>query len=426
MSGQILGGNFDIHGGGSDLKFPHHDNEIAQSEAYFDTHQWVNYWMHAGHLHVKGRKMSKSLKNFTTIRAALKAHSARQLRLMFLLAKWDSQINFDENSLKEIEEREKQIKFFFNDAKVALRDRKAPSAETQKWDEKDTQVKDTLLKAKSEVHLALCDNLNWKLAMKKISDLITTGQKYLRSPTFKPLLLRQIQLYVTKMLKIFGLVPSDSVGLRVNGDGATNADGGAASASGNAKEDVIRPYLDAFVEFRNKIRQELKNAGKDAGVDKRVLFKLCDELRDSVLPAIGVRLADKGATSSIWSIDDPKELLEEVQARKREEKAKQVKKLQASIKKKLEEIKQIQDHQIKPEDYFASLHDKKSSFTKIGADGIPTHVKGEPVSKKASKTYAKLLRKYRTNYTKVQSKVAKNPKLVDTLTAEIHRLKAQL
>ena len=61
----------DIHAGGSDLKFPHHDNELAQSEAYYGHHQWVNYFFHAGHLHIKGLKMSKSLKNFITIRQAL-------------------------------------------------------------------------------------------------------------------------------------------------------------------------------------------------------------------------------------------------------------------------------------------------------------------------------------------------------------------
>ena len=66
-------------------QFPHHDNELAQSEAYHGCQQWVNYFWHFGHLHIKGLKMSKSLKNFTTIREALAHHSARQLRLMFLL-----------------------------------------------------------------------------------------------------------------------------------------------------------------------------------------------------------------------------------------------------------------------------------------------------------------------------------------------------
>ena len=79
----------DIHSGGEDLCFPHHDNEIAQAEAYFDNKQWVNYFLHSGHLHIEGLKMSKSLKNFITIRQALEKASPRQLRLMFL-----SQVNF--------------------------------------------------------------------------------------------------------------------------------------------------------------------------------------------------------------------------------------------------------------------------------------------------------------------------------------------
>ena len=58
----------DIHSGGCDLKFPHHDNEIAQSEAYYDCDNWINNFWHTGHLHIAGKKMSKSLKNFTTIK----------------------------------------------------------------------------------------------------------------------------------------------------------------------------------------------------------------------------------------------------------------------------------------------------------------------------------------------------------------------
>jgi len=58
----------DIHSGGIDLKFPHHDNELAQAEAYYDCNQWIKYFWHTGHLHIKGKKMSKSLKNFTTIK----------------------------------------------------------------------------------------------------------------------------------------------------------------------------------------------------------------------------------------------------------------------------------------------------------------------------------------------------------------------
>ena len=73
IASDILGPNLDVHAGGVDLKFPHHDNELAQSESYFGHGQWVNYFFHAGHLSIKGLKMSKSLKNFITIRQALES-----------------------------------------------------------------------------------------------------------------------------------------------------------------------------------------------------------------------------------------------------------------------------------------------------------------------------------------------------------------
>jgi cysteinyl-tRNA synthetase len=67
----------DIHSGGIDLRFPHHDNEIAQSEAYYNCDSWVKYFLHSGHLHILGRKMAKSLKNFITISEILTKFNAR-------------------------------------------------------------------------------------------------------------------------------------------------------------------------------------------------------------------------------------------------------------------------------------------------------------------------------------------------------------
>jgi cysteinyl-tRNA synthetase len=67
----------DIHSGGVDLKFPHHDNEIAQSEAYYNCDNWINHFWHAGHLHIEGKKMSKSLKNFISIQHILGEYNHR-------------------------------------------------------------------------------------------------------------------------------------------------------------------------------------------------------------------------------------------------------------------------------------------------------------------------------------------------------------
>lgn len=95
MASDVLGAKMDIHSGGIDLAFPHHDNELAQSEAFYcehgkGEHTWVNYFLHMGHLSISGSKMSKSLKNFQTIQDALAtAYSARNMRIVFLMGKWN-------------------------------------------------------------------------------------------------------------------------------------------------------------------------------------------------------------------------------------------------------------------------------------------------------------------------------------------------
>jgi cysteinyl-tRNA synthetase len=75
----------DIHTGGVDLRFPHHDNELAQSEAFYECDNWINNFWHTGHLHIQGKKMSKSLKNFITIKQILEQFNQRQIRFLFLI-----------------------------------------------------------------------------------------------------------------------------------------------------------------------------------------------------------------------------------------------------------------------------------------------------------------------------------------------------
>lgn len=98
----------DIHSGGVDLRFPHHDNEIAQSEAYYECDNWINYFLHTGHLHIEGLKMSKSLKNFITINHILSEYNARQVRMLFLLHNWDTKMNYStEKSMPEAVAKER-------------------------------------------------------------------------------------------------------------------------------------------------------------------------------------------------------------------------------------------------------------------------------------------------------------------------------
>ncbi|WP_296284565.1 cysteine--tRNA ligase [uncultured Acinetobacter sp.] len=100
MSTCCLGNHFDIHGGGSDLMFPHHENEIAQSEASTDE-QYVNYWMHVGFINVDGEKMSKSLGNFFTIRDVMEKFHPEVIRYFIVSSHYRSPVNFSDFALKE-------------------------------------------------------------------------------------------------------------------------------------------------------------------------------------------------------------------------------------------------------------------------------------------------------------------------------------
>jgi len=115
MSRKLLGDTFDIHGGGIDLVFPHHENEIAQAEAS-NNQKLANYWMHNGYLNIEGEKMSKSLNNFFTTRDVLKKYDAEAIRFFFLSKHYRSPIDFNENIIIESSQA---VKNFYNTIKNA-------------------------------------------------------------------------------------------------------------------------------------------------------------------------------------------------------------------------------------------------------------------------------------------------------------------
>ena len=100
MSSQLLGEHFDIHGGGEDLQFPHHENEIAQSEGA-NGRKFVNYWMHNGFVRVDEQKMSKSLGNFFTVREILAKYDAEVVRFFILRAHYRSPLNYSDVHLDD-------------------------------------------------------------------------------------------------------------------------------------------------------------------------------------------------------------------------------------------------------------------------------------------------------------------------------------
>ncbi len=105
MTYEVFGPQYDMHGGANELIFPHHTNEIAQAEAAFGKIPFVKYWLHSGVFSIKGEKMSKSLKNFVTIREALKTHSAEALRLLYSSTHYRKDMDYSDETIQEAEKR---------------------------------------------------------------------------------------------------------------------------------------------------------------------------------------------------------------------------------------------------------------------------------------------------------------------------------
>jgi cysteinyl-tRNA synthetase len=152
MASETLGRTFDIHGGGPDLVFPHHENEIAQSEGAYDQ-PFARLWMHSGALRVGDEKMSKSLGNFLTIRAALAEHDAEVLRFFLVRSHYRSQIAFTESLIDD-------AKAGLTRLYTALRGLDVPDAEVD-WNETHAQ----------RFAAAMDDDLNTALAVSVLFEL---------------------------------------------------------------------------------------------------------------------------------------------------------------------------------------------------------------------------------------------------------------
>merc|ERR1719474_2239988 len=293
MASAILGESMDIHSGGYDLKFPHHDNEICQSEAYFDNNCWTRYFLHSGHLTIAGCKMSKSLKNFITIQDALKQVTARQLRLAFLLHSWKDTLDYSPNTMELAKSYEKTVNEFFLTVKHYMRS--SPSngvAAFTKWSNDELELNNKLEAAKTNVHKALCDNIDTRSVLECIKELVSQSNAYIEKKaannSINKQLLRNIAAYITSIFKVFGLIAQDeSIGFP------------AAGSSGEADlETLVMPYLNSMATFRDNVRKSARE------LKATEILKECDDLRDNVLPNLGVRLEDKENEPTVIKLVD--------------------------------------------------------------------------------------------------------------------------
>lgn len=335
IASDIVGPYMDIHAGGIDLKFPHHDNELAQSEAYCGHHQWVSYFLHAGHLHIKGLKMGKSLKNFVTIRQALAEQTlpdgstsqttARQLRLMFLLQAWDRPMDYSDQEVDNAKSKERRFRSFFGNVKAYLR--QDWLRDSIGWTEVDRLLHEKLSNVQTKVHEALCTNFNTKDALNELDSLVVEINRAFDTAKPAHLLIEKAAIYITKILRVFGVVEgTDLIGFP------------SAKSSGGDTESVIRPFVDTLLEFREKIR-----AASRAKAEPSEYLAACDILRDTALVDLGIRLEDgtDGKTGG-WKMEDPVVLRRELAEKHARDAENKRKKLQRTIEGKERDLQKMQ------------------------------------------------------------------------------------
>ncbi|KAL6747424.1 tRNA synthetases class I (C) catalytic domain-containing protein [Haematococcus lacustris] len=477
MASAVLGMRMDIHSGGEDLRFPHHDNELAQAEAHYHHQgckQWVNYFLHSGHLEIEGLKMSKSLKNFVTIREALQSFSARQLRLMFAMQPWNKPMVYGEQARGEMKARESQIKNFFQNIEVAMRSAEAHPGMATRWQAPELELSRRLQAVQEAVHTALCDNINTAAAMDALSDLIKAVNIYLAklqegAQLPQPLLLGRCSAYVTRILSVFGIVPSAQ-----DRPGLTEA-GVAGAGSSLSQSRAAAAVLDALAGFRDQVRSLAKAKGDAAAFlaaaaaaqasslpslrampeanpgslastllntyaaftsevhDQsraqpdglsQMLLASCDRLRDTTLVDLGVRLEDKPDGKAVWKLDDPAAMRAELAERAAQVADAARKKLEGALERKTKELEKMHGLLALPSVEVA-LADKYSKFD--AGTGEPSHDKdGNELDGKAKDKARKEFEKAKKVREPLVKKLAEEPTFLENLQSEILTLQAQL
>ena len=385
MASEVLGERLDIHAGGCDLKFPHHDNELAQAEAFYGTQQWVNYFMHAGHLHIRGLKMSKSLKNFVTIQQALEEHSPRQLRLMFLLQKWDKPMLYSDQAVSDARNKEALFKNFFGAVKALLRG--DWFRQRQPWRPQDRALSDLLLQTEERVHTALCENVDTPEVMAALCDLVTESNKYLAAESPLALLMRRVAGYVTKILGIFGVVGPDELGFQ-----------GGSAAGGQSAEALISPFVGALVQFRDDVR------GVARAEKSQATLGLCDSVRDGSLVDLGIRVEDRANAASLWKMDDPATLRREIEEKRAAQQEAERKKNANKLDKLKKDLVKWKAAAVCPTDFFRTPA-FAGKFSELNEEGFPAkNAEGEALSKSQVKSATKDLDRHTKAHKQLQEK----------------------
>lgn len=248
---EYLGTRYDIHGGGLDLIFPHHEAEIAQMESISGEKPMVNYWMHTGFLNVKGEKMSKSLGNFITIKDLLKEYQPEVFRFFVLSTHYRSPIDFSKSALEQSKNSIERIHKLLETIDHLI------GSEIPESDDKDDDYYNKLMVVKNNILDAMDNDFNTPDALSIIFNFIREINRGIENNHISKLILREIKNFFAEIGNIFGLNFS----------------------SETCTDDRTEDLFEVIVEVREKLRE-------------RKEWELSDLIR-SKLKDLNINLEDK-------------------------------------------------------------------------------------------------------------------------------------
>ncbi|KDO29065.1 cysteinyl-tRNA synthetase [Saprolegnia parasitica CBS 223.65] len=381
MTHHVLGGSIDVHSGGIDLCFPHHNNEVAQCDGYHHNsagHTWCKHFIHFGHLYIKGLKMSKSLKNFISIQDFLSApgSSSDAFRLFCLQYKYNTNVHFSEDRMRDANVLLQRFTSFFQ-AVVGLTKASTPH---RRLETPDDVLLTALAEAKVEVDRALRNDFDTPAVLMQLTQLISLVHREVQARKISIEVVCRLAAYVLETLHLFGLDKSltgfSSIALAAP-VAASDAGAGLAHAEN---------ILDEFTAFRARVRQVALANPKDP--QSQAILALCDQLRNETLPPLGIQIDDVAPGTSHWKA----QAMIEADAAPEDPVKTQLAAKQAAFEAEM---------QIAPADFFRRSNQFAGQFRAFDDEGVPTQDEhGVELTKTARKKLMKKLEKHTKSHDK--------------------------
>lgn len=256
----------DIHGGGIDLMFPHHNNEILQSCAHDHTHNWCDTFVHCGHLSIAGQKMAKSEKNFIQINDFLKKYSPQSIRMYFLMHDYSKKMELSIEEINNLLPLVEKFKIFFNLKYTVFKLNEQPCPNSTIHGKKEKMLVTNLVCCQKSIDLHLRNNFDCSSSINLLNNCVDDVNNYIQLNKQIVPILRQTYDYVIKMLLLFGIEFQEQT--------TTN---------------II--LVDSILQIRNELRTIVANPELSNNI-KKTLYQLTDNIRDKILPNCGISLSD--------------------------------------------------------------------------------------------------------------------------------------